>query len=209
MKSRVVIGVDFDNTLVSYDDLIYRVALQRRLIRADLPKRKRVIRDSIRQSSGDDAWHGVQTLVYGERMEEAKLICGVQGFFILCHQQRIPVFIVSHKTEWIEAEEKRVNLWMTAMRWMTQQRFFAREGLGLSQSDVYFEPTRRDKVERIHQLGCTHFIDDLEETFHEVAFPAEVKQLLYAAGERVSTLPHAKVFATWEEISDYFFRFRD
>ena len=205
MGHRLIIGVDFDNTLVSYDDLMYRVALQRQLIHADLPKRKQAIRDSIRQSAGDEAWHGVQTLVYGERMDEARLIEGVRRFFTQCRQHHTPVFIISHKTEWTEADGKRVNLWTAATDWMTQQGFFASEGLGLSQANVHFEPTRADKVARIRRLGCTHFIDDLEETFREATFPSHVEQILYVSQGQVSTLPRANVFTTWKGISDYFF----
>ena len=44
-----VIGIDFDNTLVSYDDVLYDEALQRGLIHLDSGKGKKDIRDMIRR----------------------------------------------------------------------------------------------------------------------------------------------------------------
>ena len=50
---------------------------------------------------------------------------------------------------------------------MEQQGFFDPKGLNLKRENVYFESTREEKVARIGFLKCTHFIDDLEETFDE------------------------------------------
>jgi hypothetical protein len=53
---------------------------------------------------------------------------------------------------------------------------------GLGPEAVRFAETRRDKVALIRAWGCTHFVDDLEETFREPDFPAGVQRLLYAPG---------------------------
>jgi len=74
----LVIGVDFDNTIVSYDDLLFEAALKRGLIRQDVSRSKRAIRDSIRRlPEGESKWQQLQALIYGPRMEEAKLIDGI------------------------------------------------------------------------------------------------------------------------------------
>ena len=54
------------------------------------------------------------------------------------------------------------------MSWLDQHRFLDTGPYGLTSGDIYFESTRKDKVERIERLRCTHFIDDLEETFLEL-----------------------------------------
>ena len=201
-----VVGVDFDNTLVDYDHVIYNVALQQGLIHPDTKQSKKYIRDSIRQSpNGEIEWQRLQALVYGPRMGEARLIDGVQTFFKLCKHFRVRVYIISHKTEFAKLDKTGTNLRVAALTWMREKEFFEADGLGLSQQDVYFESTRREKIERIKHLRCTHFIDDLEETFLERSFPTNVEKILYAPHMEHSSLPGVRVFTTWKEISEYFF----
>ena len=49
--ARPVLGVDFDNTIVSYDCLFHRVAAERGLIPASLVATKGAVRDYLRRSS--------------------------------------------------------------------------------------------------------------------------------------------------------------
>ncbi len=204
------IGVDFDNTIVSYDDLMHTSAVERGWIKADVQKSKRIIRDSIRQMpDGEVKWQRLQALVYGAGMAEAQLIPGVQTFFKRCKQCRVRVCIISHRTEYANFDESRTNLRTAAANWMKQNRFFVADGLCVSPEDVYFEVTRRDKVERLKNLGCTHFIDDLEEVFLDASFPTNVEKILYAPYEQNSLLPGVKVAKTWKEISEYFFDARN
>ena len=57
----------------------------------------------------------------------------------------------------------RVNLRQAALGWMTAQGFFGTSGFAVPAENVFFESTRAEKLARIAALGCTHFIDDLEE----------------------------------------------
>jgi len=202
-----VIGVDFDNTLVSYDAVMRRVAVQQGLLASAARSGKRQIRDQVRQSvDGERAWQRLQSVVYGARIGEARLIDGVSRFFKRCKRSDIPVVIVSHKTEFAALDETGTNLRSAAMTWMERHGFFAADGLGLSGRDVYFESTRLGKLERIRQLRCTHFIDDLEDTFLEPSFPQHVEKILYYVPSRQRTaLPGVRCVGNWQEIYDYFF----
>jgi len=201
-----IIGVDFDNTLVYYEDVMYSVALQYGLIRSGMRKSKKDIREKIRQlPNGEMEWQRLQAIVYGPRMGEAKLIDGVRMFFELCKQHRVVVYIISHKTEYARSDESGINLRVAALTWMRENGFFETDGMGMSLQDVYFESTRREKIDRIRQLGCTHFIDDLEETFLESSFPTNVEKILYAPHRQHSSLLGVRAVTTWKEINDYFF----
>lgn len=201
-----IIGVDFDNTIVSYDDLMHALAVQRGLIQPAVKKSKKDIRDTIRQlPNGEVKWQGLQAVLYGPRMREARLIDGVRTFFQLCRRHKVAVYTISHKTEYARSDESGINLRVAALTWMREKGFFEVDGFGLSQQDVYFESTRPEKIERIRQLRCTHFIDDLEETFLEESFPPNVEKILYAPHMQYSALSVVKVFTSWKEISDYFF----
>jgi hypothetical protein len=47
-------------------------------------------------------------------------------------------------------------------------------------SNVYFESTRAEKLERISALSLSHFIDDLEEVLTDPGFPPGVERILFA-----------------------------
>jgi len=199
-----VVGVDFDNTIADYDELMYAIALERRLIRADIAKNKKLIRDAIRAlPDGETQWRSVQVMAYGPRMHEARLIEGVREFFSECRRRSIPVYIVSHKTEYANFGEASVNLREAAAAWLERHGFFAPGELGLARTGVFFESTRAEKIDRIKALRATHFIDDLEETFHESEFPRDVQKILLAVRGRPTDIAGAVSFATWGQIHEY------
>lgn len=203
----MIVGIDFDNTIVDYNDIIYQEAVARNLIGKNFIKDKKVIRDTIRQlPNGEIEWQKIQAIVYGSRMNEAELIDGVEAFFGLCRQRGVKVYIISHKTEIASLGGPKINLRTTALSWMKKNRFFEAGCFDLSDDDVYFESTRLDKIGRIKSLNCTHFIDDLVETFLEPSFSEKMKKILYS--------PHKdclfddrdiKSVSSWKEIIDYFF----
>lgn len=205
MKS---IGIDFDNTIVSYDDVIYKKALSLKLIDKNIKKNKKNIRDDIRRLlNGEIEWQKLQAFVYGEGMKQAKLIEGVKEFFQACHQAKIPVYIISHKTRYASMD-KGVDLHLAAQEWMRQNGFFEAGGFGLSSAQVFFESTRGEKISRIERLRCTHVIDDLEETFLEANFPKKVQKILYAPHKEKSDLTGVRTFFSWKDIYAYFFSSR-
>jgi hypothetical protein len=200
------IGIDFDNTIVSYDALMYEAALDRGLIKDGADRTKRAVRDRIRQlPDGEIEWQKLQALAYGPLMRSAQLIEGVEEFICECRDRNIGVFIVSHKTEYANYDETRTNLRTAALEWMTDKRFFDAEGFDLSRADVYFESTRSDKIARIERMGCSHFIDDLEEVLLEPSFPAHVDKILYAPDALTMATGCVTVMPSWRAVREYFF----
>ena len=198
-----MIGADFDNTIIRYDDVMYREALSRGLIDPSTVSSKRTIRDQIRQLPGGELeWQQLQATVYGSKIQAASMAPGVEAFFRACREHAIRLAIVSHKTTYASVDETQTNLRVAALEWMCQHRVFDRDGFGLSPADVYFESSRQEKIARISRLACTAFIDDLEETFTEPDFPSDVDKILYAPHGPVSTVPAVKTVASWQEIHD-------
>ncbi len=71
-------GIDFDNTLVSYDDVLLDEVKRRGIFHPDSGKGKTTIRDSIRQlPNGEMEWQKLQAAIYGPRMKDAKPFEGV------------------------------------------------------------------------------------------------------------------------------------
>ena len=51
------IGIDFDNTIVSYDDLFHKIATEQKLIPENFPHSKLLIRDYLRKKNLINIFH--------------------------------------------------------------------------------------------------------------------------------------------------------
>ena len=195
------IGIDFDNTIASYDDLMFETAVGWGLIDAGLRPDKRSVRDTLRTlPDGESHWRRLQTFAYGTGMPRARPMEGVREFLAFCRSSAIPVWIVSHKSEYNNFGPPEVNLRQAAMRWLVEQEFFSEAQTGLDPARVFFETTREEKVARIARLRPSHFIDDLEETFLERTFPPEVAKIHYVPHGEPSCVEGAFQAASWHAI---------
>jgi len=217
-KPMPVVGIDLDNTIVSYDESMHELAKELGLIddKADeVAKEKTAVRNHIRaKPNGENEWQKLQALVYGKEIDKAKLVEGVADFFLLCKKHDVPVYIISHKTEFSnykpgsKKEEKligiKVNLRKAALDWLEQKCFFER--FGISPGQVFFCSSREEKAARIKELVCTHFIDDLEEVFDDASFPKGTVKMMFASAASSSKIASDVIsFSSWNNIADYFF----
>jgi len=200
----MVLGVDFDNTIVCYDPLFHQLAVERGLIPRQVPPRKNAVRDFLRQQGREADWTELQGCVYGARMVEAPPFPGVLDFFIRGRRQGLPLFILSHKTR-LPAAGPAYDLHQTALAWLTAQGFFDPARGGLSPDRVRFGATRPEKIGLIRAAGCTHFIDDLPETFLEETFPPHVGKILFGQHPSPPILSPVKVMENWSQITAYVF----
>jgi hypothetical protein len=195
----MLIGVDFDNTIVSYDALFHRIATERGLIPADLPVNKTAVRDHLRATGREEIWTEMQGEVYGARMAEAAPFPGVREFFRVCRERGVAVVIISHKTRHPFRGEQH-DLHTAARTWLALQGFFDAAGAGLRDEAVHFELTKADKITRIRTAGCTHFIDDLPELLTDATFPTTIERLLFdPSGLHVSTAG-VRSMRSWREL---------
>lgn len=200
------IGIDFDNTIVNYDSLFYRVALEKGLVDSNNAANKEGIRSHVReQENGEFEWQKLQAHVYTRCMHESVLINGVVPFIKKAREQEIQIFIVSHKTQFANHDTSGIDLRVTALEWMRDNGFFDKSGLAFQEEQIFFESSRIEKINRIKRLNCTHFIDDLEEIFFDKEFPEEVIRILFAPSGNYHESKNLNVFSDWAQISDYFF----
>ncbi len=172
------VGVDFDNTIVSYDELFWKLARERDLVPEDVPVSKQEVRDHLRATGREDEWTELQGVGYGSRIGEARAFPGVEAFFVACRATGVQVSIISHKTRHPYRGSK-VDLQQAARGWLEAHGFFDEAGIGLEARQVHFELTRQAKFARIAAAGCTVFIDDLVEFLGDADFPAGVRRLLF------------------------------
>lgn len=200
----MIIGIDFDNTIVSYDELFYREAMQLGLIDAQCSKNKISVREHIWKTRGDVAWQKLQALVYGPKIGEAVLTPGVKEFLSMCKKHKVKVFIVSHKTEYASYDPTKTDLRLAALQWLDDHDFFGNKVFKLLHQDIFFESTRLEKISRIKNLGCTLYIDDLEEIFLDESFDQNIDKILFAPNS-TREIDGIKVCTSWKSIIEYVF----
>ena len=204
MQSELRIGIDFDNTIITYDQVFCAIAKRCGLIDPAFAGRKQAVRDAIRLlPDGELAWQRLQGQVYGKGVADAPMIVGVGTFLRRCEAQLCPVMIVSHKTEYGHHDPDQVNLRKAALDWMAVHGLF--DGTyGILRKNVYFENTRAEKLRRIATLSLTHFIDDLEEVLSDPAFPPNVRRILFSNDVQSTMAPYV-VCPTWRDIERHVF----
>ncbi|MEW6237348.1 MAG: hypothetical protein AB1656_23805 [Candidatus Omnitrophota bacterium] len=195
----ILIGIDFDNTIVCYDGLFHRAAMELGLIPQDVPDSKNEVRDYLRRQGREDDWTELQGRVYGLRMLEAQPYPGVADFFRDCCAWGVKPCIVSFKTRY-PVIGPRCDLHQSAQAWLEENGFYEKDGIGLSREQVFFELTLEKKLERIAELGCSWFIDDLPECLRHAQFPSQVKKVLFDPHYLYSSDGDYSIFHSWEEI---------
>ena len=195
----MILGIDFDNTLVSYDAIFHRVALERGLIPSGLPMTKTAVRDHLRATGREPLWTEMQGYVYGPRLADAEPFPGVKAFFAACRAQGVPVFIISHKTRHPCLGDEH-DLHAAARNWLDKHGFHDAEDAALPASHVFLEVTKLDKINRIAECGCTHFIDDLPELLTAPQFPSNVERFLFDPQCHYESLAEIKNVSNWSEL---------
>ena len=171
-----LLGLDFDNTLVSYDKLFHELAVEKRLIDRTIPKNKIAIRDFLREEGKDQEFSLLQGEAYGPRILDSEKTKGVYEALKKIKEKGINMVIVSHKTTHPYYGPKH-DLHSAAKKWLRHHKFTSKDGLDLKEEQIFFEPTKEDKARRIEDLGCTHYIDDLPEVL-DMLNP-NIKRILY------------------------------
>jgi hypothetical protein len=201
------IGLDFDNTIVCYDDVFYRAARERNLIPADVPPTKGGVRDFLRAAHREDEWTELQGYIYGARMDWASAFPGVRDFLRAATEADCELRIVSHKTRH-PYRGNTYDLHRAALDWLTDQGFFDDASLGLDRGKVYLEPTKDAKLARIGALHCDSFVDDLPELLDEPAFPATTQRVLFDPNDAAPDAQHYRRARSWQEIAGLLLRTR-
>jgi hypothetical protein len=200
-----VIGIDLDNTVISYERVFSQCAGEFGVMGKGRRWSKQQVRDRLRRMDGGESkWQRLQAVVYGERISEATLYPGVCRFLRACSDRSVPVYIISHKTMYPGDRSVKRNLREEAVRFLIGKSLFVPEGCRFPKDRLRFAATRRMKIGFIKNLGITHFIDDLIEAFMEPGFPSGVERILFAPDGRDAP-DGVTVAGSWKEIYDSFF----
>lgn len=193
------LGLDFDNTIVSYDVLFHRLAVERSLIPADVPVNKVAVRDHLRAVGREDDWTELQGYLYGARMDEARAYDGVIEFCTDAVERGDELFIVSHKTRH-PFIGPQYDLHAAARAWIETHLVVGGSPLARPER-VFFELTKAEKIARIASCDCDVYVDDLPEILLAADFPPSTTRVLFdPEGHHHSQMPSDVLsFSEWAD----------
>jgi len=168
------IGIDFDNTIVSYDRVFAKAAAEWGHELSGAAPTKAAARDRLRSLGREETWIELQGYVYGSKIREAEPFPGVLEFFRLAAARGAQLLIVSHKTRY-PFRGPRYDLHEAAREWL------ARSGLAGANEPppLFLELTKEAKAARIAREGCQAFIDDLPEFLGQADLPSGLRRILF------------------------------
>ncbi len=190
----MIIGFDLDNTIICYDSLFHKVALEQGLITPATAVTKESVKSEIFSKFGEERWTALQGVVYGARLLEANPFPGFLETIDWLRTKNAPFVIVSHKTRY-PIIGPQIDLHEAARGWLLHYQVFpSRKTL-----DVFFEETRKEKVSRISTLKCSLFVDDLPEVFAEPGFDKNTLPILFDPAKHHTKAPYRRT-ESWSEI---------
>ena len=193
----LVLGLDFDNTLICYDGVFHKVAKERFLISETTPKDKISVRNHLRVIGQEDAWTELQGEVYGPRIHEGAIFDGALEAIKILMLAGVEICLISHKTR-APYLGKAHDLHLAATSWLRCHKFFSVDGANWSPDQVFFETTKESKISRILSQRCTHFLDDLPEILDML--PSDMNRIQFAPREVVSKKHSWSVIRQWREL---------
>lgn len=198
----MIVGVDFDNTLVNYEGLFHREAVRRGLLSPVMARDKLSVRDALRQDGRDDDFTLLQGHVYGPGLLEAPAYPDALAVVARLSAAGHMVYIISHKTRYPYRGPAH-DLHETARRWLEAHGFLGPDML--TPDRVLLEPSLDAKLRQIDVIGCSHFIDDLPEFLGHPDFPPMTERLLFDPLCRYGGMPASslQVFSSWKKIGAF------
>lgn len=173
------IGLDFDNTIVCYDHIFHRIAMEDSLIPSSVAVSKVAVRDHLRAAGQERSWTLLQGQVYGLRLVEAKPYDGAREFMAWAARAGHQLFIISYRTRH-PALGPAYDLHAAAQDWMA--RWLNNEAIPLiPAANQFFETSLDAKVARIAATACDLFVDDHPDVLFHAAFPGMVRRILFDA----------------------------
>jgi hypothetical protein len=171
----VLIGLDFDNTIVSYDKAIARLTDELPDLPPDLPRTKLALRSFLRRANRELEWTIFQGAMYGPGMTYAEPFEQALETMKVLKEIGHELCIVSHRSRQPYAGPI-YDLHRAARGWVEHR--LVSSGL-LDNEMVHFYETREQKIAAVANLGCNAFLDDLPEVLEDAHFPPTCMTILF------------------------------
>ena len=121
-------------------------------------------------------WTKLQGVVYTEGLKYAKLYDGCLNALKKIDQKGHKLMIISHKTKY-PVIGKKINLHEKTLNWINENIFEKRKFIDFKLDDIYFNQTKKDKINKVIEKKCNVFIDDLEVILNSL--PNSIVKILF------------------------------
>lgn len=195
------VGIDFDNTLVSYESVFHKVALEKGYIDAGVSKSKLAVRENLRARDMEDVWTELQGYVYGACMDQADIFPCVIETLSWARENSVEVAIVSHKTRFPYLGPA-YDLHRAAGEWIEKTLRDA-DGPLVCPEHLYFREAVDEKIACIAEIGCDVFIDDLPEILLAPTFPTAARRYLFDPDGVHAPIEGIVSVASWIEFLEH------
>jgi hypothetical protein len=192
----MLIGLDFDNTIVNYSDAIARLAKERLQLPEELSVNKVSVRNFLISQGREGEWTKFQGELYGPGMRFADPYPGAfetMGALNDCGHRLV---IVSHRTKFPYAGYPH-DLHASAKSWVSKR--ITSQGL-MDEHSVYFLETRVDKIATISSLNCDVFLDDLPEVLNDSDFPGNTLGILFDPDNASTAVLRNVTIRSWKQL---------
>ena len=176
----MIIGLDFDNTIVCYDQAILKLSQSIPDLPSSVSRSKLGLRDHLRSTGREAEWTAFQGTLYGPGMEHAEPFEGALETMLQMVADGHRLVIISHRSRHPYAGPPH-DLHAAARTWVALRL----QSLGLFSSTldnlnaVNFLETREEKLAMIGKLACDVFVDDLPEVLNDEHFPSRTMPVLF------------------------------
>jgi hypothetical protein len=196
----MILGTDFDNTLVQYDQLFHALARERGLIPGTVAADKTAIRDYLRRAGREADWTELQGIAYGPEIGRAAAYPGAIEALRQLQARGHEVHIISHKSRQ-PYRGARHDLHQAARSWLERQGL-APPGRPGAASRVCFELTLPGKLGRIRDSQCDWFVEDLPEVLLHPEFPGRTRRILLDPAGRFPQPAGCRRIESWAQLAD-------
>jgi hypothetical protein len=197
----MIVGVDFDNTIVDYTGVFHALGVETGCIPKSVGLTKTAVKRYLCDQNRENEWTKLQGIVYGSGILNAKPYPGVRHIISKMIQRDIDVFVISHKTSYPILGNK-ISLHEAAMKWLIHNDIVGKDTYQIPRKKVFFNETQKEKIKKISQLKCDFFIDDLSAIFKSADFPQKTKGFLFNANACSQELHNATEVRSWLEIGN-------
>ena len=208
----MIIGLDLDNTIIDYRNAFWETALETGILiesdrdfvtknRDTIPNKKQIKNYFSICKKDFFSWEALQGQVYGKYIHYAKLFPGIGNFLLHAKRRKNQIFILSHKTEYGHHDESFTNLRKAALSFL-QNNSLLNGKYGITKKNIFFFNTRKEKIDKIAELNCGYFVDDLQEVLEDKIFPKKTTKIHFDIHSEKSS---SGIFNSWEKISNEIF----
>ena len=195
MLPRIVVGLDFDNTIVCYAESVAKLANKY----FDLPKNiktKADIKKLVQAKYGNLVWTKFQGELYGPGMNYAQPYDGSINAILKLSSNGVKVLILSHRSRYPYAGVNH-DLHKYARTWLNNN-MQVNGKIIIEKDDIFFFETKKEKISAISSYNCDYFLDDLPEIIDDIGFPDTTKGYLFDPGNNCKARKH--LITHWSEL---------